>query len=172
MAFHGRSESSISSAAAANRTVLRDREELSAGHLGDQIEANLEASAGLIVVCSSNGAASPCVQKEIEFFAAQGRHAKIFAIIPDTAPLTDDTGADCAQSRFPPAFRGDALSDKREPLAADARKVKDGLRNAWLSGRLEFVERCSVESGAVELSRVVKHARKCVALHNRQQAWV
>jgi hypothetical protein len=113
--------------------VFRDREELSAGHLGDQIEANLKASAALIVVCSPHGAASPWVQKEIEFFAAQGRHAKIFAIIPDTAPLTDEQGADCTQACFPPAFRGDALSgDKLEPLAADARKGKDGFRNAWL----------------------------------------
>lgn len=113
--------------------VFRDREELSAGHLGDQIEANLKASAALIVVCSPNGAASPWVQKEIEFFAAQGRHSKIFAIIPDSAPLMDEQGADCTQSCFPPAFRGDALAgDKLEPLAADARKGKDGFRNAWL----------------------------------------
>ena len=113
--------------------VFRDREELSAGNLGAQIEANLKASAALIVVCSPNGAASPWVQKEIEFFAGQGRHAKIFAIIPDTAPLVDDSGADCTQSCFPPAFRGDALSgDKLEPLAADARKGKDGFRNAWI----------------------------------------
>jgi hypothetical protein len=113
--------------------VFRDREELSAGQLGDQIEANLRASAALIVVCSPNGAASPWVQKEIEFFAALGRHAKVFAIIPDTAPLTDESGADATQSCFPPAFRGDALAgDKLEPLAADARKGKDGFRNAWL----------------------------------------
>jgi WD40 repeat protein len=113
--------------------VFRDREELSAGQLGDQIEANLKASGALIVVCSPHGAASPWVQKEIEFFAAQGRHEKIFAIIPDTAPLVDETGADCTQSCFPPAFRGDALAgDKLEPLAADARKGKDGFRNAWL----------------------------------------
>jgi len=113
--------------------VFRDREELSAGQLGDQIEAHLKVSATLIVVCSPNGAASPWVQKEIEFFAALGRHARIFAIIPDTAPLTDESGADCTQSCFPPAFRGDALAgDKLEPLAADARAGKDGFRNAWL----------------------------------------
>jgi hypothetical protein len=73
------------------------------------------------------------VQKEIEFFAAQGRHEKIFAIIPDTAPLTDEAGGDTTQSCFPAAFRGDALAgDKLEPLAADARKGKDGFRHAWL----------------------------------------
>lgn len=113
--------------------VFRDREELGAGQLGDQIEANLKASAALIVVCSPHGAASRWVQKEIEFFAAQGRNDKIFAIISDTAPLVDETGADCTQACFPPAFRGDALAgDKLEPLAADARKGKDGFRNAWL----------------------------------------
>lgn len=113
--------------------VFRDREELSAGHLGDQIEANLRASAALIVVCSPSGAASPWVQKEIEFFAAQGRRDNIFAIISDTAPLIDETGSDCTHACFPPAFRGDALSgDELEPLAADARQGKDGFRNAWL----------------------------------------
>jgi formylglycine-generating enzyme required for sulfatase activity len=113
--------------------VFRDREELSAGHLGDQIEANLRASAALIVVCSPNGAASPWVQKEIEFFAEQGRLSKIFAIIPDNAPLVDENGVDATQSCFPPAFLGDALiGDKLEPLAADARRGKDGFRSAWL----------------------------------------
>jgi WD40 repeat protein len=113
--------------------VFRDREELSAGHLGDQIEASLRASAALVVVCSPYSAASPWVQKEIEFFASLGRHGKVFAIIPDTAPLTDEAGADCTPSCFPSAFRGDALTgDKLEPLAADARKGKDGFRNAWL----------------------------------------
>lgn len=113
--------------------VFRDREELSAGQLGEQIEAHLRAAAALIVICSPNSAASPWVQKEIEFFAGLGRRDKIFAIIPDNAPLIDDSGADCTPTCFPPAFRGDALQgDALEPLAADARKGKDGFRNAWL----------------------------------------
>src|SRR4051812_20136967 len=58
--------------------VFRDREELAAGHLGDVIEANLRASAALIVVCSPDAAASPWVQKEIEYFASLGRQDKIF----------------------------------------------------------------------------------------------
>jgi hypothetical protein len=113
--------------------VFRDREELSAGHLGDLIEANLKASAALVVVCSPNSAASPWVEKEIEFFARLGRRDKIFAIISDSAPVTDESGADATASCFPPLFRGDALSgDALEPLAADARTGKDGFRNAWL----------------------------------------
>jgi WD40 repeat protein len=113
--------------------VFRDREELSAGHLGDLIEANLRAAAALIVVCSPNCAASPWVQKEIEYFAALGRREKIFAIITDTSPIDDGVGKDATALCFPPAFRGDALSgDTLEPLAADARVGKDGFRNAWL----------------------------------------
>jgi formylglycine-generating enzyme required for sulfatase activity len=73
------------------------------------------------------------VQKEIEYFAAQGRHTKVFAIISDKAPLTDDDGVDATQLCFPPAFRGAALAgDPLEPIAADARRSKDGFRNAWL----------------------------------------
>lgn len=113
--------------------VFRDREELRAGQLGEQIEANLKASAALVVICSPDAAASPWVQKEIEFFFAQGRGDKIFAIIAESAPLRNSQGSDSTRSCFPPAFRGDALAgDKLEPLAADARKGKDGFRNAWL----------------------------------------
>ncbi|MCH9808560.1 MAG: toll/interleukin-1 receptor domain-containing protein [Alphaproteobacteria bacterium] len=115
--------------------VFRDREELSAGELGGRIEAALKASANLIVVCSPNSAASPWVEKEIQFFIGIGRRDKVFAIITDDAPLVDETGADATASNFPPAFRGDALKGENvalEPLAADARKGKDGFRNAWL----------------------------------------
>jgi WD40 repeat protein len=114
--------------------VFRDREELSAGDLSDRIEAALKASGALIVVCSPNAAASPWVQKEIESFIALGRRDRIFAIIPDTAPATDESGADATPHCFPPAFRGDDLADANalEPLAADARKGKDGFRSAWL----------------------------------------
>src|SRR5262249_3653085 len=53
--------------------------------------------------------------------------------IADNAPVFDAAGADATPACFPPAFRGDALAgDILEPLAADARKGKDGFRNAWL----------------------------------------
>jgi hypothetical protein len=114
--------------------VFRDREELSAGSLGERIEAALKASAALVVVCSPKAAASPWVQKEIEYFIGLGRRDKIYAIIADDAPLTDADGADATSASFPPAFRADALTDPSalEPLAADARPGKDGFRNAWL----------------------------------------
>lgn len=114
--------------------VFRDREELSAGNLGERIEASLRDSGALIVVCSPHAAASPWVQKEIEYFASLGRRDRIFAIIHDKAPLADGAGADATPLCFPAAFRGDAIADASalEPLAADARKGKDGFRNAWL----------------------------------------
>ncbi len=106
--------------------VFRDREELSAGDLSDRIEAGLKASANLIVVCSPNSAASPWVQKEIEHFIALGRRDRIFTIIPDS--VNNVAGAD-ARDMFPPAFRADSNDT---PLAADARRGKDGFRNSVL----------------------------------------
>lgn len=115
--------------------VFRDREELPSGELGEAIEAALKASNALIIVCSPHAAASPWVNKEIETFLAQGRHNRIFAIIADDAPLLDKAGADATIANFPLAFRGEGLANGAqgfEPLAADARKGKDGFRNAWL----------------------------------------
>lgn len=114
--------------------VFRDREELAAGELGARIEAALKGSAALIVVCSPCAAASPWVQKEIEFFVSLGRKHRVFAIITDGAPLVDQNGLDATSLSFPSAFRGNALTDRNalHPVAGDARKGKDGFRNAWL----------------------------------------
>jgi len=114
--------------------VFRDREELPAGELSERIEQALRQSRSLIVVCSPSAAASLWVQKEIESFLAMGRREHIYAIIASNAPLTDKIGADATRLCFPPAFRGNALADPNalEPIAADARAVKDGFRNAWL----------------------------------------
>ena len=114
--------------------VFRDREELAAGDLGENIRQALNESRSLIVVCSPNAAASPWVEKEIEAFLAMGRRDRVYAIIADSAPLVDELGTDATARSFPPAFRGAALSDASalEPVAADARAGKDGFRNAWL----------------------------------------
>lgn len=94
----------------------------------------MRASGALIVVCSPNSAASPWVQKEIEFFAGLGRGDRIFAVIAENAPLIDETGKDATATCLPQPFRGAALADLSvpEPLAADARKGKDSFKNAWL----------------------------------------
>lgn len=114
--------------------VFRDREELAAGSLGERIAESLKASRALIVVCSPNAAASPWVEAEIQSFLALGRRERVFAIVAAAAPLFDAKGADATLSCFPPAFREVALTNAKalEPLAADARKGKDGFRNALL----------------------------------------
>jgi hypothetical protein len=115
--------------------VCKDREEFPSGELGEKIEAALKASAALVVVCSPNAAASPWVNKEIETFLSFGRRDRIFPIIADDAPLADPDSADSTALSFPPAFRGKGLGEgaaRFEPLAADARKGKDGFRAAWL----------------------------------------
>jgi MTH538 TIR-like domain (DUF1863) len=110
--------------------VFRDREELPAGDLGANLEAALRASNALIVVCSPNAAMSPWVEKEILYFISLGRADRIFAIITDTAPVTVD-GKDATRISFPRPFRPED-GGSLELVAADARKGKDGFRNAWL----------------------------------------
>ncbi len=110
--------------------VFRDREELPAGDLGTNLEAALRASSALIVVCSPNAALSPWVEKEIEYFISLGRADRVFAIVADTAPISID-GKDATRISFPRPFRPED-GGSLEPVAADARKGKDGFRNAWL----------------------------------------
>jgi WD40 repeat protein len=110
--------------------VFRDREELSAGVLGELIEASLRASAALIVICSPNSAASSWVNKEIEFFASLGRPNRIFTIIANDAPLMDSAGTDATSAVFPPALGN--LPQQSQPIAADVRKGRDLFRLAIL----------------------------------------
>ena len=114
--------------------VFRDREELPAGDLGENVEAALRASGALIVVCSPAAAASPWVAKEIEYFTGLGRRERIFCIITDTVPLRDADGRDTTIECFPAPLVKEAPNDSKEaePLAGDARKGRDGFRNAWL----------------------------------------
>ena len=107
--------------------VFRDREELAAGSLGTELEEALRASDALIVVCSPNAVASPWVDKEVRYFLSLGRPERCFAIIADGEPNATASGHP-DQECFPPALR----EGPREWLAADARKTKDGFRNAWL----------------------------------------
>ena len=125
--------------------VFRDREELPAGDLGENLEAALRASAALIVICSPGAAASPWVQKEIDYFIGLGRAARIFAVIAPGAPAEID-GRDATRASFPQAFRpedGGAL----ELVAADTRKGKDGFRNALLKLVAGLI---SVNAGALQ----------------------
>ena len=119
--------------------IFRDREELpTATSLGEQIEQALEHSDYLIVICSPRSAKSMWVNEEILQFKRLGRSDRILAIIVDGEPNASDKPGLEEQECFPPALRFELgedgeLSDVRtEPIAADARKGKDGKQAAKL----------------------------------------
>ncbi|MGI9262335.1 MAG: TIR domain-containing protein [Woeseiaceae bacterium] len=112
--------------------VFRDREELSSSHsLGSELTQALEDSACQIVICSPNAANSHWTNEEILTYKRLGRENRIFCLIVDGEPGTD-------QECFPPAIRfqmgvDGVLSDRpAEPIAADARQHADGKINSKL----------------------------------------
>ncbi len=115
------------------RPVFRDRWDLAAGHaLDEQIEAALEQSGHLIVICSPNSAKSPYVNEEIWRFKAKGREKRILALIVGGRP--GDPEREC----FPEALQcdrtpgGAVARSLHTPLAADARPEGDGRELAKL----------------------------------------
>lgn len=88
--------------------VFRDVEELeAAAGLSRRLEAALDDSRWLIVLCSKASAGSKYVNTEIEYFLRKHGAARLLCVLLDGDPA----------SSFPPAIR--ALDD--EPLAADLR---------------------------------------------------
>ncbi|HEX3870828.1 MAG TPA: toll/interleukin-1 receptor domain-containing protein, partial [Pirellulales bacterium] len=127
--------------------IFRDRDELAgAADLGVKIRRALEQSRHLIVICSPNSAASPWVNQEIKAFKALGRDDRVLCFIVAGEPHASEVPGNASQECFPPAARfrvgssGDLIDELAEPLAADARKGKDGAANAVLklmAGMLE-----------------------------------
>ncbi len=120
--------------------VYRDRAETPAvADLQAYVQAALEQSAYLIVICSPNSRRSRWVDQEILRFKRLGREARIFALIAEGEPNDSDlTGEASALECFPNALRyrlasdGELSADRIEPAAADARVVGDGKENAKL----------------------------------------
>ncbi len=113
------------------RPIFRDREELAAGHnLGKKIEAALNASENLIIICSPNAAQSHWVNQEILYFKHHNRGAKIFSVIVEGEPFASNPADEC----FPDSLKfeidpaGELSSEPAEPLAADLRENRDGKR--------------------------------------------
>jgi tetratricopeptide (TPR) repeat protein len=114
--------------------VFRDREELpTATDLGRIVNAALEQSAALIVICSPAAAQSRWVNEEIRSFQRLGKADKLFCLIVDGEPNAGD-----ARECFPEALRGrldgeQANGDEpAEPIGADVRPGKDRPRLALL----------------------------------------
>ena len=119
--------------------VFRDREELpGSADLGGNISGALERSRTLVVVCSPRSAASRWVNEEIKTFKALGREARVLCLIVDGEPNATDFPEAGELECFPPALRyrvradGTLTEDRVEPIAADARKGKDGRENSKL----------------------------------------
>lgn len=94
-------------------TVFQDEKELAcSADLGASLEAALDASAHLIVICSPRTPESRWVDAEIRRFQALGRGNRILAILIEGTPET----------AFPSALRlPRTAGPPTEPLAADAR---------------------------------------------------
>jgi tetratricopeptide (TPR) repeat protein len=118
------------------RPVFRDRDELaSSATLTDSIQAALEASEALLVICSPEAVASRWVNEEIRQFRRMHPQRKVLAFIhagdPGADPLREP-----ARACFPPCLLmrdvDDADAGRLEPAAPDARKEADGREAAFL----------------------------------------
>ena len=119
--------------------VFRDREELpGAFDLGSNLTDALRLSRNLIVICSPRSAVSHWVNEEIKLYKSMGREDRVLCLIVDGEPNATDRPEIGQLECFPPALRyrvgrDGALTDVRtEPIAADARKGKDGRANSKL----------------------------------------
>lgn len=114
------------------RPIFRDKPDLSAGaSLSRKLRDALDSSQFLIVICSPAAADSEYVNEEVRYFSRQGRSDRILTFVVD-----GELGAPIANI-FPPAIlrqHGAKSGKKRteEPLAADARKGRDGFEIAQL----------------------------------------
>ena len=119
--------------------IFRDRDELpSATDLGAAINAALEESAALIVICSPRAAQSHWVNEELRRFKSLGRADRVFCIIVDGEPGASHRPEGQATECLPKAAlyvvtaQGEITRTRAEPVAADARPGGDGKRLAAL----------------------------------------
>jgi tetratricopeptide (TPR) repeat protein len=105
------------------RPIFRDREDFSGGHtLTDATVAAIDASAALIVLCSTTSAVRPAVNEEVRLFRSRHPDRPVIPVIVDGA----------WPENFPPALRyeltGDgAITDHTVTiLGPDLRESADG----------------------------------------------
>ncbi len=120
--------------------IFKDREEVAAGiSLGATLEAALNDSEFLIVICSPRAAKSKWLNREIAWFKIHRDPAKILALIIDGEPGASAIAGREAQECFPPALVHKVNADltvtgerEDEPLGADVRNSGDGKNLAKL----------------------------------------
>ncbi|MEX0644319.1 MAG: toll/interleukin-1 receptor domain-containing protein, partial [Parvularculaceae bacterium] len=119
--------------------IFRDRADLpAAGSLNAEIEAALSASLFQIVICSPQAARSRWVNEEIKYFKRVHGPGRVLALIVAGEPMASATPGREDEECFPPALRfhvdaaGAVTNEAAEPVAADARRERDGRRYALL----------------------------------------
>lgn len=105
------------------RPVFKDTSELSAGILADEINAALDQSKYLIVICSPNASKSKWVNKEVQAFIDGGRSEHIIPFIIGGNPFSKDDSNEC----FPRALRD--LKEEEEILGVN---INEAGRDAAL----------------------------------------
>ena len=116
--------------------IFRDRDDLpAAGSLNDTIMAALKDSEFLIVLASPQSAQSKWVREEIRHFKRMHGPDRVLAVIIDGEPFASERDdVDSTLECFPDTLRVNEAEDgsttPAEPLAADARRDKDGKRHA------------------------------------------
>ena len=90
------------------RPVFRDKSELAAGVLADEIQKALDHSKYLIVICSPHSAKSEWVNKEVQSFIDSGRTDKIIPFIIEGTPNSGNDETEC----FPKAIRELSAEDE------------------------------------------------------------
>lgn len=115
--------------------IFRDRDDLAAADdLTAEIEAALEQSRFLIIVCSPAAARSKWVNEEILRYKRMHGEGRILAAIVDGEPFASDDTESALDECFPPALRyrmgpgGELTSQRAEPIAADFRPGGDGRK--------------------------------------------
>lgn len=119
--------------------IFRDRDELPASaDLGRELNAALQGSMFLIVVCTPASAKSRWVDEEVLQFKQLHGDARVLAVIAGGTPYATDIPGHADEECFPNSLRfhlgpDGALSDApAEPIAADIRTGGDGWRLAKL----------------------------------------
>lgn len=131
--------------------IFRDRTDLEAGgHVDNALQAALEDSETLLVLCSPASAKSRWVNHEVETFLKLGREERIFPVIAAGEPDSNDPQTEC----FPPALRGKGL------LAADLREIR--RPNGHLVGDGKEAGRLKLIAGllGVSLDQLVRRERR------------
>ena len=119
--------------------VFRDEHELAAADdLGAEIEAALDSSQCLIVLCSPTAARSKWVNAEIATFKRVRPDGCVLAAVAAGEPFASDLPGREGEECFPPALRyrfdrrGHQTLKRVEPLAADLRHDGEGRKTGFL----------------------------------------